>query len=582
MSHPPLFDPADLQWTFAPAEREPSAFAGLIGGTGLRLDEWLASGQARVVKHAPHRTVYRVILPGLDFHVKHYRGDRHEWLRSLLRPSKARSEYAITREVARRGVATLEALAFAESPRHGSAPESLLVTRTLPGAAPLVDYLEQSLPSLPRHRRALVRQRLADSLGEFLARKHKAGLRHDDLHPGNLLVRVGMEDDIELYLIDLHAVRIGKPLSWKTSLENLVILNRWFCIRCHRGDRRRAWRAYCAARDDLDLEERPLARRVECATRESFVAFARMIDRRCLGGNRHFRQVRLPGGRGYAVTGVTDDSLAPLFADPDSPFAHPGAVILKQSASSAVMELDLVVNGTARRVIFKRFSVTAWSDPLTALVRPTAALRSWVLGHGLRFRGLPTPRPLAMWHRPRIGLPGEAYLLMEKVPDAVDLASFYRALGDQPIAERARRLRALIHEVAGVLRMMHERNLSHRDLKAANLLVSLADWTLGYRGLQEIAVPAVPGHDRAWLVDLVGVRRHDRLERERKVQNLARLNASFLALGGLTRADRLRFLRDYLGFGLFGREGWKEWWKEVEEMTQVKVQRNRKRGRVLA
>jgi hypothetical protein len=87
--------------------------------------------------------------------------------------------------------------------------------------------------------------------------------------------------------------------------------------------------------------------------------------------------------------------------------------------------------------------------------------------------------------------------------------------------------------------------------------------------------------ERVWLIDLVGVRRHARLERARKVQNLARLNVSFIATGSLTRADRLRFLRDYLGFGLFGREGWKRWWKEVEEATWAKVQRNRKVGRVL-
>jgi hypothetical protein len=135
--------------------------------------------------------------------------------------------------------------------------------------------------------------------------------------------------------------------------------------------------------------------------------------------------------------------------------------------------------------------------------------------------------------------------------------------------------------VASLVRMMHERKVSHRDLKAPNLLVSPADWTLGYRGVSEVETPALAGRERAWLVDLVGVRRHDKLERSRKVQNLARLNVSFISTGSLTRSDRLRFLRDYLGFGLFGREGWKRLWKEVEEATWAKVQRNRKVGRVL-
>ncbi len=78
-----------------------------------------------------------------------------------------------------------------------------------------------------------------------------------------------------------------------------------------------------------------------------------------------------------------------------------------------------------------------------------------------------------------MGLPAEAFLLMEKVPDAVDLASFIRSLDSQPTAERTARLRAVIHEVASIVRKMHERNLSHRDLKAPNLLISPADWALG-------------------------------------------------------------------------------------------------------
>jgi tRNA A-37 threonylcarbamoyl transferase component Bud32 len=582
MSYLPFMDANGLRWTIAPCVDDPTRLATLVGANGLSLDGLIASEQARIVKHAPHRTVYRVVLPGLDVHVKHYRGDSHEWLRAFFRPSKARSEFGITREVARRGVPTLEALAFAESNGESMAPpESFLITRTLNGAVPLVDYLEQTLPSLSRRRRVEVRQRLSESIGHLLARKHGAGLRHDDLHPGNILVRAGEKDRLELYLIDLHAVRLGKPLVWRTSLDNLVILNRWFLIRCNRSDRRRAWHAYCEEREDLKLDERPLARKVEIATRESFVEFARALDHRCLGGNRHFRRIKTREASGYVVADVEDIALIELLASPDEPFDRSTARVLKKSASSAVVELDLTVAGRPRRVIFKRFSVTAWSDPLAAMFRPTAGLRSWIIGHGLRFRGLPTPRPLALWHRRRLGMPAEAYLLMEKVPDAMDLSRFIRSLDGRPAGERMGRLRALIREVASVVRMMHERNLSHRDLKAPNLLVSPADWTLGYRGLLDLAAPMAPGRDRVWLVDLVGVRRHDKLERARKVQNLARLNVSFVATGGLTRSDRLRFLRDYLGWGLFGREGWKQWWKEVEIATREKVERNRKMGRVL-
>ena len=42
----------------------------LLGPEGLRLDEWLRTGQATIVKHGAHRTVYHVTLPGLSCYVK--------------------------------------------------------------------------------------------------------------------------------------------------------------------------------------------------------------------------------------------------------------------------------------------------------------------------------------------------------------------------------------------------------------------------------------------------------------------------------------------------------------------------------
>src|SRR5579884_2881760 len=81
----------------------------LFDADGLCLNDWLAAGQAQVVKHGPHRTVYHVVLPGLDFYLKHNRlADCRARLRELVRPSKARSEYEHARAVAARHVPTFE------------------------------------------------------------------------------------------------------------------------------------------------------------------------------------------------------------------------------------------------------------------------------------------------------------------------------------------------------------------------------------------------------------------------------------------------------------------------------------------
>src|SRR5262245_2808580 len=87
----------------------------LFGADGLALADWLRDGRAEVVKQGPHRTVHRVSLAGVDFHLKHYPVyDVRAWLRQLLRPSKARTEFETAERLAALGVPTFAPLAVGE------------------------------------------------------------------------------------------------------------------------------------------------------------------------------------------------------------------------------------------------------------------------------------------------------------------------------------------------------------------------------------------------------------------------------------------------------------------------------------
>jgi tRNA A-37 threonylcarbamoyl transferase component Bud32 len=549
-----------FRWRVLPALGEARH---LLGPGGFRLDEV----EPTVVKQTPHRAVYRVEIGGLDLHVKHYRGDARDWVRCLFRGRRAVREFVLSREVARRGVPTVEVLGVGEYANRLGPSDSVLVTRTLPGARPLLDYLEHELPAMPPRARCDTRHRLASAVGELLARQHAAGVRHGDLHPGNVLVRFEAGSP-ELFLIDLDAVRLGPPLAWQASRDNLVILDRWFALRYGRADRLRAWRAYMAARPDLGIDERAAAREVAEATAASLLSQMAQFDRRCLGGNRHY--ARIDGG--LAVADLGRGELARLLADADSLFDRPGANLLKQSSSSAVVEEEAALSGGPRAVIVKRFA-GSWKGAVASLFRPPPALRSYVLGHGLRLRGFPTPRPLAVWHRRRFGLPMEGYLVTEKVPEAIHLRAFVERVGP---GERAR---AVLDQLARLLRRLHDAGLSHRDLKAANVLVSAAGYAMSVRGLRDL--PPCPGRDLVWLIDLVGARRSGRVGRRRRVRDLARLHMSFLGHPLVSRADRLRFLRTYLDWGSRGKAGWKGWWREVHAAAVEKAGRAAGRGRVV-
>ncbi len=411
---------------------------------------------------------------------------------------------------------------------------------------------------------------------------HDAGVVHDDLHPGNILLRLGA-DAIELYLIDLYAVRLERSLDWRRSRDNLVILNRWFMLRSARSDRLRCWTAYHEARSlKIDGSVPDTIRDLERRTLLSNLQFWRAKDRRCLGGNRWFRRVRSAVAVGSAAADMDPAVLAPLLADPDGPFRRPDVIVLKDSPSSTVIEFDLPVGGVTRRVVYKRVAVTRWTDPLASLFRPAPALRSYVMGHGMRLRGLPTPRPLAVWHRSRFGLFQEGYLLTEKAPNAAELPHYVAGLSRLPPDERRTALQGLIGQAARLLASLHERQLSHRDLKGANLLVNAVPWFVSARGAVECgaATDEAP-RPQIWFIDLVGVRRHGRLTEARRAQNLARLCASFHGRSCITRSDMLRFLRAYLGFGGADARSWKTWHNAVAQAVQAKIRRNLRNGRPL-
>jgi hypothetical protein len=241
--------------------------------------------------------------------------------------------------------------------------------------------------------------------------------------------------------------------------------------------------------------------------------------------------------------------------------AGDGAILLKNSRSSTVADREVAVNRAAKRVICKRFAVTSWTDPWLALFRKPGALRSWIYGHGLRDRWLSTARPLAVLVHRRRGLPREWFLVTEKIDNAVDLHGFLRRLTESPPKTARAELRRHIDKLARLARGLHRRNISYRDFKAVNILVS---------------------PEGVWLIDLVGVTPCQRISFKKKVQNLARLNASFVTSSQLTRSDRLRFLRVYMEWGTYGGSGWKDLWRRIDEATQEKVKRNTKTGRPLA
>ena len=525
------------------------AGAELFGANGPDLEGWSASGAAAVVKSNHARTVYRVKLPGVTIFVKHCKiSGARAWAREAIRPPKAQLEFENTQALRERGVAAIEPLAWG-GPDSYWPSESFLITRELSHTIPFLYFLEHVLPSLPPEEHRASRRQVARSLGQFVARLHDAGVAHPDPHPGNLLIEMPPSRVPHFALIDLHAVGVGQPLSWSASKTNLILFNRWFQLRASRVDRARFWHAYRSARMTLAApspeEMSTGAKQLEQGTIASNLRFWAGREGRCLGTNRYYRQFRRGAFRGHAVRDLPEDFFQALLTDPDGALKKPCIPVLKDSRTSTVAVLTMPTAKGPVPVVLKRTNLRSWIEPFKNLARPSQALRSWVGGHSLRDRCLPTPRPLAMFHRYRFGLPVEGYLLTELAPDPSALDGF-----DKQAALKLARL----------LRAMHDRGVSHRDLKAANIL------------MVRKAEPV--------LIDLVGVRVRSRVSERHRAKELARLNASFLN-SSVSLTTRLRFLRAYLAAGAGSRVDWKSWWRMIFQATAEKVAKNRRNGRTL-
>jgi serine/threonine protein kinase len=575
------------------------AGAAVFGRDGPQLTRWVADGLAVVVKANPARTVYRVELPAATVFVKHCRitGPR-AWAREWIRPPKARLEFDNATTLRMRGVPAIEPLAWGSNDTRWPG-ESYLVTRGV-AAVPFLEFLETEYAALPPAERRATGQQLTVALAEFFARLHDAGIAHPDPHPGNLLLEMPACRVPRLTLLDLHAVRLGPPLSWHKSRANLALFNRFFQLRASRPERARFWHHYRRTRASLPLPShlvlRDQARELEAVTHASNLHLWAKREGRWLGSNRTLRRVKRGDVRGLAVRDVPDYALRSLLENPDAVFAQPGTRVLKDSKTSTVAAFELPSPTGPVPVVLKRVNVRTWAEPLKNFVRRSAVVRSWVNGHTLRDRGLPTPRPLAAFHRYRRGLPTEGYLLTEMVPDAVPLDAVL-ALTSPLVGEVAARLceqrvggnaiqvgdaptwledsppspargegknpvpRDVLVTLARTLRAVHDRGVSHRDLKASNVLLA--------------------GGREPVLIDLVGVRTVAAIGVARRAKELARLNASFLSAPAVTRAERLRFLLAYLGAGPAFQVGWKSWWELVSRATADKVARNRRVGRSL-
>ena len=400
---------AGVVWHLQPELRRP-----FFGAHGLRLSEWIATGCASVVKHGPHRTVYRVTLPEGVYYLKHYRvAGTRAWLQNNLRPARALREATAAVHVRAAGIATAVTVGVG---RQVAGPlrcgpfsaDSYFVTREIPGVEPLDEWaLAHAATASPTLRRNLIA-----ALADLTATLHRRGLEHADYHAGNVLLRV-IGDAVQLWLIDLHPLRPAR-MTTRRRWTMLGMLGTSLGIAATAADRLRFFRAYAAA---LGVCDQPTAVATFCAHDEQ--SRQRRADRKWRRGNRRVFKVDVPGlaARGLAILGREPLNIARerLHADPTATLPFPAAV----------------------RVL-----------PAGCVAR-----QAWETGHALHRRGFPVPQPLLFV--------GDSLLALEPTPTTVPVTLLLEHAGAPHPASQAshclqpRRNARLLHSLGHLLRRLH-------------------------------------------------------------------------------------------------------------------------------
>jgi tRNA A-37 threonylcarbamoyl transferase component Bud32 len=425
-----------------------------------------------------------------------------EGLKYLFSPSRGKKEFLVASQLEGRGLPIPRPLGWMERVRKGWVRESYYLSEAIGTGVSFIDEVAKSKES-----------RSINELAMAVRKFQEAGLFHRDLHGGNFL----WEDDT-LFLTDLHRAKLMKSLSLHRRLWNLSHL--FHSLRSMWGEEKqfRFLDQYFEGRFDGTQKREILHQRIHPVMDRLQQRQWRSRTKRCLKESTEFTVQREKGIRYFHRRDFPLGRLKRVMTEHQNLVRERPLSLIKYSPDVIVS----ILNDEEERICLKQFCYPSFWGRMKEHFRRSKGFKSWKAANGMRARGLPSLKPLALAERKDwVGL-RESFLLMEALVNDQEMDR-YILRGFDDLKKKRLFIRTFAHWLDG----LHRMRLYHKDMKTCNILVSERAETWNFH-----------------LLDFEDILMDEDVNRKKLFRNFLQLNTSTPRV--MTKVDRYRFLREYL------------------------------------
>jgi tRNA A-37 threonylcarbamoyl transferase component Bud32 len=447
----------------------------------------------------------------------------------------------------------------------------ILVTETVTNSEELMEFCQANYEGRLAVGKESEKRILLDKLALFIRDIHEKGFCHYDLHAGNILIRFKNEQNVagyDLYLMDLHRVKIFKSISIRKRIYNLAQVFNSLSSIMTKVDKLDFIRSYGSNALGNITDENELVSQIDEQSSVIRNTHYRSRLKRCMKESSVFSMKKIAGMKMFYRKGYDTDNFQKLIEAHNKALDDNDSTVIMKRDSKTALTSHTFKDKTVLNIVVKQYRVGCFGCILKNIIRGSAGRKAWIAGNGLRVYGFNTPLPLALVEKRIAGITTGSYLIMEEVKDSLEmdryiLKNFNNRLetnqrkeennptspplegGDEGVVKSVDRTlpdagqprkpsligfkkkRALISYFAKTLAGMHNHSIFHHDLKTCNIMVKENGESFEFTFLD---------FDKVSFNEEITVRK--------RVKNLTQVNLS--TPKRFTLADRLRFLKEYL------------------------------------